>query len=72
MSSIIGLVLAGVAAYWVYNDATSRGMNAIVWAIFTFLILIIGLPAYLLMRKPKLSETAGNDTLDHLVDDDTV
>ena len=70
MASIIGLVLAGVAAFWVYNDANTRGMNAVVWAILTFLFLIIGLPAYLIMRKPKLSETAANDTMDHLVEDD--
>lgn len=72
MSSIIGLVLAGAAAFWVHSDAKTRGMNAVVWAIFTFLILIIGLPAYLIMRKPKLPENFGNDTVDHLVDDETV
>ncbi len=54
MSQIIGLVIAGAAAFWVFNDANSRGMNAWVWAIFTFLILIIGLPAYLITRKPKI------------------
>lgn len=54
MGSIIGLALALGAAYWVHTDATTRGMNPWGWSIFTFLLLIIGLPAYLLMRKPKI------------------
>ena len=58
MGSIIGLALAGGAAYWVHTDATSRGMNPWGWAIFTFLLLIIGLPVYLLARKPKIDGSA--------------
>ena len=72
MMSLIGLIIPAVAAYWVYTDATSRGMNAIVWALFTFFILIIGLPAYFIMRQPKIAEMAGEDILDHSMDDETV
>ncbi len=41
---------------WVRKDANSRGMNGMGWSIFVFLILIIGLPTYLLMRKPKMEQ----------------
>lgn len=50
---IIGIVIAAVAAYWVYQDAKERNMNAMLWAVGTFLVLIIALPLYLIMRKPK-------------------
>lgn len=54
MAQLIGLIIAGAAGFWVFNDANSRGMNPWVWAIFTFLLLIIGLPVYLITRKPKI------------------
>jgi hypothetical protein len=44
------------------NDASKRGMNAWGWGIFVFLILIIGLPAYFITRKPKLSEQSFDNT----------
>lgn len=50
---IIGLIIAAAIAFWVYKDAESRGMNAILWAILVFLFCIIALPVYLIMRKPK-------------------
>jgi len=51
---VIGLIIAGIAGILVGQDAQKRGMNAWGWGIFVFLILIIGLPAYLIARKPKL------------------
>ena len=53
-AQLIGLIIAGLAAYWVYTDAKAREMNAILWAILVFLVLIIALPVYLIMRKPKV------------------
>jgi 4-amino-4-deoxy-L-arabinose transferase-like glycosyltransferase len=50
---IIGFALAAAAAYWVYQDAKDRNMNEVLWAVGTFLLLIIVLPLYLIMRKPK-------------------
>ena len=55
-SLIIALIVLMPISYWVYKDALSRGMNATAWTVFVILILIIGLPAYLLMRKPKIDE----------------
>mgnify|MGYP006969487871 CR=1 FL=1 len=52
MGSIIGLVIAGAAAAWVYTDSKKLGMSGgIGWAIFTFLLLIVGLPVYLIVRS---------------------
>lgn len=39
-----------LATYWVYTDAKKRNMNAGNWALYTFLLLIIGLPHYLYTR----------------------
>ena len=50
---LIGLLIAAAIAYWVYQDAESRGMNGILWGIFTFLLCIIALPVYLIVRKPR-------------------
>jgi len=44
----IGLILVSV---WVHNDAERRGNNATAWALGTFLLLIIFLPLYLIMRN---------------------
>lgn len=50
---IAGLIISGIATYWVYTDAKSRNMNyAWMWALLTFLIIIIGLPLYFIFRKP--------------------
>jgi hypothetical protein len=38
----------------VFKDAKSRGMSAGLWSAFVFMLMIIGLPAYLISRKPKL------------------
>lgn len=50
----IGLFIALAVAIAVGNDAKKRGMSSIGWGIFVFLILIIGLPAYFIARKPLL------------------
>ncbi len=70
--SAFGLIIPAILAYWVYTDASSRGMSAIGWSIFTFFIWIIALPVYLFMRLPKIADSATDDVLDHLVDDETV
>ena len=55
MSSLIGLVIAGAAAAWVYTDANKNNMdNGVIYAIVTFLLLIVGLPVYLWKRSQHL------------------
>jgi hypothetical protein len=48
---IVGLLIALFAGIWVGSDANKRGMNGFGWGIFSFAILIIGLPMYLIERK---------------------
>jgi len=54
-SYLIGYVIAALIAYWVYKDAGKRGMNALGWAIGTFVVCVIVFPLYLIMRKPVIS-----------------
>jgi hypothetical protein len=56
---LISIIVGAVAAYWVYNDAKKRPMNPTVWAIGTFLICIVFLPLYLILRKPETGSIAG-------------
>jgi len=52
----IGFVIALLIAIWVAQDANKRGMNGVLWAIGVFLVCIIFLPIYLIVRKPLLSQ----------------
>ena len=53
LPQVIGLIIAAAIAFFVYKDAESRGMSGIGWGLFTFLLCIIALPVYLIVRKPK-------------------
>lgn len=55
MRFIVYLILVAIAA-WVYSDAVKRGkssIEAVLWAVGTFLLLIVVLPVWLIVR-PKL------------------
>lgn len=47
-------------------DADKRGMNAWGWGIGVFLLLIVFLPLYFILRKPLLTDQTNfeNDILD--------
>lgn len=54
---IIGLLFALAIAVWVFSDAKSRGKStssSFLWSLGTFLLLIVFLPIWLVVR-PKLS-----------------
>ncbi len=53
VGQLIGVIIAAAIAIWVAKDANSRGMSGLGWGIFTFLLCIIALPIYLVIRKPK-------------------
>jgi MFS family permease len=53
---LIGLIIAAVVAAFVANDASKRGMNAVGWCFGVFLLLIVFLPLYLLVRTPLLPQ----------------
>jgi hypothetical protein len=55
VGQIIGFVILVAISVWVYKDAEQRGMgtNAYLWAIGTFLLCIIVLPIYLIVRNKQ-------------------
>ncbi|MEA3040767.1 MAG: hypothetical protein QOC65_256 [Sphingomonadales bacterium] len=52
--NIVGIIIAAVIAIIIGKDASERGMSGVGWGIFTFLICIISVPIYLVVRKPKV------------------
>jgi hypothetical protein len=54
MAQAIGVLIAATVAFFVVKDASKRGMNAWVWGVGVFCLLIIVLPIYFIVRKPKL------------------
>ena len=51
VSLLVFLVWVALA-YWVYQDANKRNMdNAVLWAAITFLLGLIGLVIYLVVRE---------------------
>jgi hypothetical protein len=50
---IIGMLIALAIGIAVGNDASKRGMNAFWWGFGVFMLLIIFLPLYFILRKPK-------------------
>lgn len=61
VSYIFGFALAALVGAWVAKDANSRGMNGRLWGISTILVLIVALPIYLLVRKPRLQKATSAD-----------
>jgi hypothetical protein len=50
--TLVSLVILVVIAVLIGRDASSRGMNGVGWGIFSFLICIVAVPIYLIVRKP--------------------
>lgn len=53
---VIGAIIAVIIAVLIGKDASSRGMSGIGWGIFTFLLCIVAVPVYLVVRKPRPGE----------------
>ena len=51
---ILGIIVAAVIAVLIAKDAKLRGMSGLGWGIFTFLLCIIAVPIYLVVRKPRI------------------
>ena len=71
MPQLTGILIALLVGIAVGRDAKTRGMSPWGWGIFVFLILIIGLPAYFIARKPKIevqetSEVVSEETTDEI------
>ena len=56
MEYVFGIIIAAIIAVLIAKDANSRGMNGTGWGIFVFLICIVALPVYLVVRKPVQEE----------------
>ena len=54
MEIFIGLIIAAVIGVIIGKDASARGMSGFGWGLFTFLICIVAIPIYLLVRRPRL------------------
>lgn len=55
---IIVIALNILMGAWAYKDAEERGKNGVLWFLIVFLLSIIGLGVWLLVR-PKDEELAG-------------
>jgi 4-amino-4-deoxy-L-arabinose transferase-like glycosyltransferase len=53
-AQLIGMAIALVIALLVGNDAKKRNMSSWGWGIGVFLVLIVFLPLYFILRKPKI------------------
>ena len=54
-----GGIIVLLIAIWVAIDANKRGMNGVLWAIGVFLLCIVFLPLYLILRKPIVAQPYG-------------
>jgi len=52
---VLALIIALIVAILIGNDASKRGMNSWGWGIGVFALMIIFLPLYFIVRKPKQS-----------------
>jgi len=50
---IVWFIISILLCIWVYKDAESRGMNAVMWLIVVLIGGIIGVIIYLVVRKEK-------------------
>ena len=64
---IIPLLIAATVGFFVGQDAKKRGMNSIGWGLGTFLLMIVFLPLYFILRKPIVENQQHNDDI---LDDD--
>lgn len=52
MDILLGLIIVTIISVFIYKDAEKRGMCGIGWALGVWLLLIVFLPLYLIVRTP--------------------
>ena len=50
---LIAICIAGIIGILVGDNARKYGMNPIGWGAFVFLIMIVGLPTYFIVRSRR-------------------
>jgi hypothetical protein len=50
--TLFGFIILLIVSILVGQDAERRGMSGWGWGLFVFLICIVGLPIYLIVRRP--------------------
>ena len=48
---LLGIIIAAIVGILIGRDAESRGMSGIGWGLFSFLVCIVAVPIYLIVRK---------------------
>ena len=51
--ALVWFVIGILILIWVYQDAESRGMDGLLWALIVFFLNIIGLILYLVARESR-------------------
>lgn len=54
---LIWFVIGILILIWVYRDAESRGMDGLLWALIVFLLNIIGLILYLVVKEGRVAQS---------------
>ena len=52
--NVIAIFIAFCVALAIGADAKARGMSGLGWGVFTFLLCVIAIPIYLIVRKPRI------------------
>jgi len=60
---VFDLIISLIIALWIYKDAKERGKNGAVWGVIGFILNIIGLIIWLIVR-PSISEKPTTKTSD--------
>ena len=53
--ALVWFVIGILILIWVYQDAESRGMDGLLWALIVFFLNIIGLVLYLVVRESRIA-----------------
>ena len=55
---VLALVVWIALLFWVYRDASRRGMNTWLWVVIVFFLHLFGIVLYLIVRSMRLSPSA--------------
>ena len=58
MEMFVIIVVSLIVANLIARDAKARGMNAPAWGWFTFFLMIVAVPIYVVVRAPRLEKGA--------------